>query len=149
MSQTTFYSLLVPFSLAVLGGCVVFLLRNEMPDGSARPSGQRLLFAAWTFAIVLVLMLFAAFYPTWFAVYFIIWWTTLFGVLPFGIRSQHEAGEVVRGSEPGAPELPAMKRKVVITTMISVPLFVEIRAPLVQSTLSDKDLYYIAHSVST
>ena len=37
------------------------------------------------------------------ALFFIIWWTLPFAVLPFGIRSQVEAGEVVKGSEPGAP----------------------------------------------
>jgi predicted secreted protein len=37
------------------------------------------------------------------AVYFIIWWTILFAVLPFRVRSQQEAGEVSPGSDPGAP----------------------------------------------
>ena len=26
------------------------------------------------------------------AIYFVIWWLVLFAVLPFGVRSQHEAG---------------------------------------------------------
>lgn len=38
------------------------------------------------------------------AIYFVIWWTVLFAVLPFGIKkSQQEAGEVSPGSDPGAP----------------------------------------------
>lgn len=37
------------------------------------------------------------------AIYFIIWWLTLFVVLPFGIKSQQESGEVSPGSDPGAP----------------------------------------------
>ena len=38
-----------------------------------------------------------------FAIYFVVWWLTLFLVLPFGIRSQSEAGDHVPGSDPGAP----------------------------------------------
>ncbi len=38
------------------------------------------------------------------ALYFVIWWTILFAVLPIGIRSQYEAGEVVPGSEGAASE---------------------------------------------
>ena len=36
------------------------------------------------------------------AIYFVIWWVTLFLTLPFGVRSQHEEGEGAPGSVPGA-----------------------------------------------
>jgi predicted secreted protein len=98
-------------------------MRNELPDGSARPLRQRLTFSGVAFPVVLVLALLAAFFPTWFAVYYIVWWVTLFAVLPFGIRSQHEAGEVVRGTEAGAPETPAILRKFIITTLVSLVVF--------------------------
>jgi len=51
------------------------------------------------------------------ALYFVIWWTALFAVLPFGVRSQAEAGDVVAGSEPGAPSLPRLREKAVWTTL--------------------------------
>lgn len=57
------------------------------------------------------------------AVYFVIWWTVLFAVLPFGIRSQHESGEIAHGSEPGAPAIPNLKRKALITTVVSAIVF--------------------------
>lgn len=38
-----------------------------------------------------------------FAIYFIIWWLTLFIVLPIGLRTQAEAQEVVPGSVESAP----------------------------------------------
>ena len=57
------------------------------------------------------------------AIYFIIWWLTFFAVLPFGIRSQVEVGEVVAGSEPGAPAATQMLRKVLLTTGIAALLF--------------------------
>ncbi len=37
------------------------------------------------------------------ATFFLIWWITLFAVLPWGIRSQHEGGAMVPGTDPGAP----------------------------------------------
>jgi predicted secreted protein len=57
------------------------------------------------------------------ALYFIVWWLTLFAILPLGIRSQHENGEVTDGTEPGAPMLPRMGRKVVLTTLVAIPVF--------------------------
>jgi predicted secreted protein len=57
------------------------------------------------------------------ALYFVIWWITLFAVLPFGIRSQEEAGEVVAGTEPGAPVLPGLLKKAVITSLIAAVIF--------------------------
>lgn len=58
-----------------------------------------------------------------FAIYFLIWWLVLFAVLPFGVRSQAEAGDVADGSEPGAPELPKLWRKLGVTTLISCVIF--------------------------
>ena len=57
------------------------------------------------------------------ALYFVIWWTVLFVVLPFGVRSQAESGEVTQGTEPGAPALPGMLRKAVITSVIATVVF--------------------------
>jgi predicted secreted protein len=57
------------------------------------------------------------------AIYFIIWWTVLFAVLPWGVRSQHESGEVTPGSDPGAPVLPQLKRKIVWTTVAATVVF--------------------------
>ena len=57
------------------------------------------------------------------AVYFTMWWTVLFAVLPFGVRSQQESGEVVPGSEPGAPVAPFLVKKAVWTTLAAAVLF--------------------------
>jgi predicted secreted protein len=57
------------------------------------------------------------------AVYFIIWWVVLFAVLPWGIRSQAESGEVVPGSDPGAPARPHLLAKLVSTTVVAGLVF--------------------------
>ena len=57
------------------------------------------------------------------AIYFILWWVVLFAVLPWGIRSQEESGEVVPGSDPGAPAIPRLTAKLVWTTVVSSAIF--------------------------
>ncbi|MET4384874.1 putative secreted protein [Bradyrhizobium sp. F1.4.3] len=57
------------------------------------------------------------------AIYFVIWWIALFLTLPFGIRSQHEDGAGAPGTDPGAPILTGMRRKLIWTTIISAVIF--------------------------
>jgi predicted secreted protein len=58
-----------------------------------------------------------------FAIYFIIWWVVLFAVLPWGVRSQHEDGTIIPGSDPGAPAIPRLRRKLVWTTIVAAIVF--------------------------
>ena len=64
------------------------------------------------------------------AVYFTIWWVSLFVVLPFGVRSQSESGDVSAGTEPGAPVTPGLARKAAWTTLLSAALFAALIAAL-------------------
>jgi predicted secreted protein len=47
----------------------------------------------------------------------------LFAVLPWGIRSQHEGGEIAPGTDPGAPVVPRLGRKLMWTTLVSALIF--------------------------
>ena len=58
-----------------------------------------------------------------FAIYFVLWWLTLFLTLPFGVRSQHEDGVGAPGTDPGAPIATQMGRKLIWTTVISAVIF--------------------------
>ena len=58
-------------------------------------------------------------FGTYLAIYFLIWWLTLFAVLPWGVRNQEEAGDVVPGSDPGAPALHRLWGKLLWTTVIA------------------------------
>jgi predicted secreted protein len=69
------------------------------------------------------------------ALYFVIWWILLFAVLPFGIRSQIEAGEVVKGSEPGAPAAPALREKAIWTTLVASTVLIIVAGVLPLSGL--------------
>jgi predicted secreted protein len=57
------------------------------------------------------------------AIYFVIWWLVLFLTLPFGVRSQHEDGESVAGTDPGAPIMARMGGKLIWTTVISAVIY--------------------------
>lgn len=74
------------------------------------------------------------------AIFFIIWWVTLFAVLPFGVRTQQEDGHVVPGSEPSAPARPRIWRAAAITTAIALVVFALVQFILVQQWVSLEDL---------
>jgi predicted secreted protein len=57
------------------------------------------------------------------AIYFVLWWVTLFLTLPFGVRSQHEEGGGAPGTDPGAPVASQMGRKLIWTTLLSAAIF--------------------------
>jgi predicted secreted protein len=59
------------------------------------------------------------------AVFFTMWWIVLFAILPFGVRSQFEAGAVdlPPGADAGAPVAPMLVRKALWTTLVSALLF--------------------------
>ena len=56
------------------------------------------------------------------AIYFVIWWLVLFAVLPWGVRTQGEAGTVEPGSPESAPVHPQLVKKALITTFIAAVL---------------------------
>lgn len=53
------------------------------------------------------------------AVFFIVWWLVFFAVLPWGVPNDHEGREVTLGQERGAPDMPMLGRKVLITSLIA------------------------------
>ena len=57
------------------------------------------------------------------AIYFFIWWITLFAVLPFGVRTQQEEGSVVPGTPESAPAKPRLLRVAIINTIVATTIF--------------------------
>lgn len=64
------------------------------------------------------------------ALYFVVWWTILFAILPIRVRTQADAGVVVEGSDPGAPADPALRERAIWTTMAAAIAFVGVIALL-------------------
>ena len=57
------------------------------------------------------------------AIYFIIWWVVLFAVLPWGVHSQQESGDVAPGTDPGAPAVHRIGMKLIYTTVVASVVF--------------------------
>lgn len=55
--------------------------------------------------------------------YAVLWFLTLFVLLPIGTVSQAEAGEVVPGTPSGAPHQPKLRRKMLWASVISAVLW--------------------------
>ncbi|MBZ0217420.1 MAG: DUF1467 family protein [Fimbriimonadaceae bacterium] len=57
------------------------------------------------------------------ATYFVIWWVTLFAVLPWRVKTQEESGKVEPGTVPSAPEKPMLGKKLAATTLVASIIF--------------------------
>ncbi len=67
--------------------------------------------------------------------FIMVWWVTLFTVLPFGIKGQWEDRDVKDGSDPGAPLKPQLMRKFLITTGIAVLIWALVYVIIVTNVL--------------
>jgi len=71
------------------------------------------------------------------ALYFIIWWTVLFAMLPIGVRTSEEAGEkTMPGNAESAPHMPNLLPKMVATTVVSSIIFVALYAIIVHRMIT-------------
>jgi predicted secreted protein len=60
-------------------------------------------------------------------VYISIWWIVFFSVLPIGIKSENaKFTDRLQGNDPGAPKNPEIKKKFLITTLITSIIFLVI-----------------------
>lgn len=63
-------------------------------------------------------------YGSYIAVFVVIWWLSFVAVLPIGNRSQIESGQVVAGTDPGAPVAPRLLHKFLVATALAVVMTV-------------------------
>jgi predicted secreted protein len=57
------------------------------------------------------------------AIYFIIWWVTLFALLPVGLRTQADEDDITLGTTASAPARPHVGRAFLRTTIVSAVIF--------------------------
>lgn len=74
------------------------------------------------------------------AIYFVIWWIILFAILPIGVVTQEEGGEVIPGTESSAPQRPQLLKKALITTLVAAVIFAGVYWLKVYSGLTLDDL---------
>ncbi|WP_375461836.1 DUF1467 family protein [uncultured Enterovirga sp.] len=60
--------------------------------------------------------------------YFVTWWILLFAILPVGMQTQADMGEITEGTEPGAPASPALRERAIWTSLVSALVFVGLAA---------------------
>jgi predicted secreted protein len=77
------------------------------------------------------------------ATYFIIWWIVLFAMLPIGVRTQDEEGEVSPGTTESAPRHPNLLPKMVATTLISSIVFAGVYAIVVHHVIDTDDIPFL------
>ncbi|MBI1235298.1 DUF1467 family protein [Hyphobacterium indicum] len=76
-------------------------------------------------------------------VYLIAWWITLFTILPLGITGQAESGEIVPGTESGAPVVANFKGKAWLTTVTTAIIWLLLFIVLEFQLISLNDIPFI------
>ena len=49
-------------------------------------------------------------------IFVVIWWLVLFTILPFGVQKDDK---IIGGNDPGDPKNPMLKKKIILTSIIS------------------------------
>ena len=70
------------------------------------------------------------------ALYILIWWIVLFAMLPIGVRTQAEEGEVAPGTAESAPHAPRLLPKMFATTLVAAIVFAALYAIIVHHVIT-------------
>ena len=70
------------------------------------------------------------------AIYVLIWWVVLFAMLPIGVRTQAEEGEVSPGTAESAPHRPRLLPKMVDTTVVASLVFAAVYVIIVHRVIT-------------
>ena len=78
-----------------------------------------------------------------FVLFAVIWFLTFLIVIPFKIKTQGDIGVVLKGTQAGAPEVHDLSKKAMITTGVSLILWLLITILIVSEivTIEDIDLF--------
>jgi len=71
--------------------------------------------------------------------YAIIWFMTLFVILPFRLKSQSEDGDVVPGTPGSAPADPALRKRFLVTTLVAAVVWAVIASIILTEAISIED----------
>ncbi len=78
----------------------------------------------------------------------VIWFMTFFIVLPIRLKTQGDVGEVVPGTQAGAPHEHNLKKKALITTAIAIVLWCVIAGIILSGLITVRDIDWF-HRMST
>ena len=57
------------------------------------------------------------------ALYFVVWWTLLFVILPLRNQVETDPVRIVPGQDPGAPAVPRLREKAILTSLLASVVF--------------------------
>ena len=77
-----------------------------------------------------------------FVLFAVIWFLTLFIILPLNITTQNDLGNVTDGTPSSAPTNPRLKRKMLLTTLITVTLWIPICLIIIFEVITISDLNF-------
>ena len=70
------------------------------------------------------------------AIYVVIWWVVLFAMLPIGVRTQAEEGEIAPGTAESAPHRPRLLPKMLATTVVASLVFAAVYVVIVHRVIT-------------
>ncbi|WP_424831243.1 DUF1467 family protein [Ruegeria sp.] len=73
----------------------------------------------------------------------VIWFLTLLVVLPVRIKTQGDLGDIVPGTHAGAPEVHHMRKKLWITTGITIVLWAIIAGIILSGIITVRDFDWL------
>lgn len=72
--------------------------------------------------------------------YVVIWFVTMFVVLPIGLRTQGDEGEIVPGTHAGAPANFKLGRTMIIVTIIGTVVWAVVAGIIVSGWITVEDI---------
>ena len=69
----------------------------------------------------------------------VIWFLTLFIVLPLRLQTQGDVGEIEPGTHAGSPANPQMKKRFLVTSVVAVVLWAIIAGSIISGVFSVRD----------
>ena len=69
----------------------------------------------------------------------IIWFLTLFVVLPLRLQTQGDLGSIEPGTHAGSPENPQMKKRFMVTTAVALVLWAILAGSIIGGVFSVRD----------
>ena len=82
-----------------------------------------------------------------FVLFAVIWFLTFLIVIPFRIKTQGDLGVVVKGTQAGSPEVHDLRRKAIITTGLSLILWLLITILIVFEIVTIEDIDFFGRMV--
>ena len=77
-----------------------------------------------------------------FVLFAVIWFLTLFIILPLNLKTQNDVGVVARGTTASAPTNPRLKNKMFWTTIITIAIWVPVCLIIIFEIFSVTDINF-------